>query len=190
MLILLTEILALLIPLAGAAVLLRERQQSESSISLMLTSIGCLVMNSGTLLMESAGSSAEADMAYRFAFFGNAMFFYCFISFVIAYLRLKIPKQLLLGWGAFECIVVAVQWHVKLRKMFVGHYRFVRNETFGVFTAEVTQSSLYAARSVLYALPELREQAACRTSQSRQTCRGAVYHHGGNVCAVCRPAEA
>ncbi len=152
MLILLTEILALLIPLAGAAVLLRERQQSESSIRLMLTSIGCLVMNSGTLLMESAGSSAEADMAYRFAFFGNAMFFYCFISFVIAYLRLKIPKQLLLGWGAFECIVVAVQWHVKLRKMFVGHYRFVRNETFGVFTAEVTQSSLYVLRNVLLTL--------------------------------------
>ena len=152
MLIILTEVLALLIPLAGAAALLYHRQQSESSVRLMLTSFGCLVMNSGTLLMECARSEAEADMAYRFAFFGSSMFCYFFICFVIAYLRLRIPRQLLLGWGAFECVIVAVQWIDRLREMFIGHHHFIRNETFRVFCAEITQSSLYVFRNILLML--------------------------------------
>ena len=78
MLIVLLEILAIIIPLAGAAALLRSQQQSESSIRLMLTGIGCLVMNAGALLMETANTEAEADMAYRFEFFGTAMFYYFF----------------------------------------------------------------------------------------------------------------
>ena len=148
-LILLTEILALIIPLAGAAALLYHRQQSESSVRLMLTSIGCLVMNSGTLLMECADSEAEADMAYRFAFLGTTMFCYFFICFLIAYLRLKIPRQLLLGWGAFECIIVAVQWNSHLRDVFIGRYHFGRSNALRVFTVEVTQSSLYLLRNIL-----------------------------------------
>lgn len=147
MLIVLLEIMAIFIPLAGAAALLRSQQQSESSIRLMLTSIGCLVMNAGALLMETANTEAEADMAYRFEFFGTAMFYYFFICFVLSYLRLRVPKAVLLGWGAFECIVVAVQWHLPMRERLIGHYHFVRHETFHVFTAEVTQSSLYMFRN-------------------------------------------
>ncbi|MBR5722829.1 MAG: HD domain-containing protein [Oscillospiraceae bacterium] len=152
MLIILTEILALLIPLAGAAALLYHRQQSESGVRLMLTSVGCLIMNGGTLLMECAHSEEAADMAYRFAFFGSAMFCYFFICFLIAYLRLNIPRQLLLGWGAFECIVVAVQWIDRLREVFIGHHHFIRNETFGIYAVEITQSSLYVFRNILLML--------------------------------------
>lgn len=152
MLIMLAEIVAIIIPLAGAAALLHNRQQSESGIRLMLTSIGCVVLNSGTLLMECAGSEPEADMAYRFAFFGCTMFCYFFICFLIAYLRLKIPRELLLGWGALECVITAVQWNEKLREAFIGHYHFVRNETFQVYTAEVTQSSLFVFRNTVLIL--------------------------------------
>ena len=59
MLIILIEILAILIPLAGIVALLRNKQQSESSIRLLLTSFGCLVMNIGTLLMETAQNEAR-----------------------------------------------------------------------------------------------------------------------------------
>lgn len=147
MLILMIEIIAIIIPLAGAAALLQNRQQSESSIRLMLTSIGCVIMNSGTLLMEGAQTEPEADAAYRFAFLGSTMFCYFFICFLIAYLRLKIPRELLLIWGACECAVIAVQWNRKLRELFIGHFRFVRNETFHVYRAEVTQSSLFVFRN-------------------------------------------
>lgn len=149
MLIMMIEIIAIIIPLAGAAALLQNRQQSESSIRLMLTSISCVIMNSGTLLMESAGTEPEADAAYRFAFLGSTMFCYFFICFLVAYLRLKIPRELLLIWGACECAVIAVQWNKKLREMFIGHFRFVQNETFHVYRAEITQSSLFVFRNTV-----------------------------------------
>ncbi|MBR3419675.1 MAG: HD domain-containing protein [Oscillospiraceae bacterium] len=149
MLIMMIEIIAIIIPLAGAAALLQNRQQSESSIRLMLTSISCVIMNSGTLLMESAGTEPEADTAYRFAFLGSTMFCYFFICFLVAYLRLKIPRELLLIWGACECAVIAVQWNKKLREMFIGHFRFVQNETFHVYRAEITQSSLFVFRNTV-----------------------------------------
>ena len=149
MLIVMIEVIAIIIPLAGAAALLQNRQQSESSIRLMLTSIGCVIMNSGTLLMESAGTEPEADAAYRFAFLGSTMFCYFFICFLIAYLRLKIPRELLLIWGACECVIIAVQWNKKLREMFIGHFRFVQNETFHVYRAEITQSSLFVFRNTV-----------------------------------------
>ncbi len=149
MLIMMIEIIAIIIPLAGAAALLQNRQQSESSIRLMLTSISCVIMNSGTLLMESAGTEPEADAAYRFAFLGSTMFCYFFICFLVAYLRLKIPRELLLIWGACECAVIAAQWNKKLREMFIGHFRFVQNETFHVYRAEITQSSLFVFRNTV-----------------------------------------
>ena len=149
MLIMMIEIIAIIIPLAGSAALLQNRQQSESSIRLMLTSISCVIMNSGTLLMESAGTEPEADAAYRFAFLGSTMFCYFFICFLVAYLRLKIPRELLLIWGACECAVIAVQWNKKLREMFIGHFRFVQNETFHVYRAEITQSSLFVFRNTV-----------------------------------------
>lgn len=148
MLIVFLELIALIIPLAGAAALLLERHQSESSIRLMMTSLGCLVMNGGALLMETAETEAEAAMAYRFEFFGNAMFYYFFISFVIAYLRLKIPRQILMGWGGFECLIVALQWSRKTCEVVIGHVHFVRHELFSVFTAEIEQSALYVLRNV------------------------------------------
>ena len=106
MLILTIEVLAIVIPLAGIVALLVQKQQSDSSIRLLLTSLGCLVMNIGTLLMETAQTEAEASMAVRFEYLGNAIFYYFFITFLIAYLRIKIPKLPLYCWACFECAVV------------------------------------------------------------------------------------
>lgn len=148
MLIPLLEIVAIVIPFAGIVALLRNKQRSESSIRLLLTSAGCLIMNIGALLMETAQTEAEAAMAVRFEYLGNAVFYYFFITFLIAYLRLKVPMLLLSCWGAFECTVAVIHWNENARELFIGHYYFVRHATFHVFTALVeNQSALYMARN-------------------------------------------
>ncbi|MBR4201213.1 MAG: HD domain-containing protein [Oscillospiraceae bacterium] len=148
MLIPILEILAIVIPCAGISALLHNQQHSESSIRLLLTSIGCFIMNTGTLLMETAQTETEAAMALRFEYLGNAAFYYFFISFLIAYLRLKGPKLLLYCWAAFECTVAVMHWNEKARELFIGHYYFVQHPVFHVFTAQVdNQSPLYTARN-------------------------------------------
>lgn len=149
MLIVMIEILAILVPFAGFIALLHNQQQSKSSIRLLLASLGCLVMNIGTLLMETAQNEPEASMAVRFEYFGNALFFFFFILFLIAYLRLKVPKLPIYCWGLFECAVAVIHWNERIREVFIGHYYFVRHESFHVFTAHISeQSPLYFTRNV------------------------------------------
>ena len=149
MLIVIIEILAILVPFAGFIALLHNQQQSKSSIRLLLASLGCLVMNIGTLLMETAQTEPEASMAVRFEYFGNALFFFFFILFLIAYLRLKVPKLPIYCWGLFECAVAVIHWNERIREVFIGHYYFIRHESFHVFTAHISeQSPLYFTRNV------------------------------------------
>lgn len=149
MLIVIVELLAILIPLAGFVALLRNNQQSESSIRLLLTSLGCLVMNIGSLLMETAQNEAEAAMALRFEYLGNALFFYFFISFILAYQRLRIPKLPIYIWAVFEGCMAVSHWNETIREALIGHYYFIRHESFGVFTAHIaSQSPLYFTRNI------------------------------------------
>ena len=141
------EILAIIVPLVGIFALIRNRRTSESAAYLMLTSIGCIVMNSGAFLMTLANSEPEAAMALKFQCLGNALFYFFFMSFLISYLRMRVSKFLLYAWGLFECAVVAVQWSETLREKVLGHYTFVRHETFHVYTVQAGESLLPAYRT-------------------------------------------
>lgn len=149
MLIPVLQVIAILIPFAGFIALLHSKQYSERSRRLLLTTLGCFIMNVGALLMETAQTEAEAGMALRFEYLGNSMFYFFFLTFLTAYLRLKIPKPLLIVWGAFECAVTACHWNAALREMLIGHYSFVRHAKFQVFTAMVdNESPLYKLRNI------------------------------------------
>lgn len=148
MLIVFVEIIAILIPLAGMIALLRISQQSKSSIRLLLTSIGCVVMNIGALLMETAPNEAEARMAVRFEYLGNALFFFFFIMFLLSYLRVRTPRLLLTCWAVFEGCFAIIHWNEKICETFIGHYYFIRHEHLNVFTAHISdQTALYFLRN-------------------------------------------
>ena len=175
MLIVIIEILAILVPFAGFIALLHNQQQSKSSIRLLLASLGCLVMNIGTLLMETAQTEPEASMAVRFEYFGNALFFFFFILFLIAYLRLKVPKLPIYCWGLFECAVAVIHWNERIREVFIGHYYFIRHESFHVFTAHISeQSPLYFTRNV--ALFAILCAGMCYTAYRMQKTRLPAAH--------------
>ncbi|HAG14552.1 MAG TPA: hypothetical protein DCG49_11950 [Ruminococcus sp.] len=141
------ELLAMIIPLAGIFAMIRNRQQSESSVRLTLASVGCFVMNSGAFLRTLADTEAVAEMTLKFQCVGDALFYYFFISFLISYLRLHASKILLYAWGVFECAVVGIQWSDTLREFFLGHHYFIRHETLHIFTVQGEQSALFSARS-------------------------------------------
>lgn len=148
MLISVLQVIGILIPFAGIIALVHNPQYSENCRRLLLTTLGCLVMNIGALLMETAQTDAEAAMAIRFEYLGNSMFYYFLLTFLISYLRLKVPKLMLYSWAGFECLITVLHWNEKAREMFIGHYYFVRHETFGVFTAMIdNESPLYFTRN-------------------------------------------
>lgn len=148
MLIPVLQIVAILIPFAGIVALMRNKQYSENCRTLLLTTLGCLLMNIGALLMETAQNKAEAGMALRFEYFGNAVFFYFFILFLLSYLRLNPPRYLLYIWAAFECTVAVLHWNTKTREHFIGHYYFEQHEVFHVYTALIdNESPLYLLRN-------------------------------------------
>ena len=141
---------AILIPFAGVITLLHNKQYSENSVRLMMTSIGCLIMNIASFIMQTADSEPEAGVAIRFVYLGNALFYYFFLTFLISYLRLKIPQVILTLWAAFEIGVSIIHWSTSARELFIGHYYFVRNETFHVFTAQIAnQSPIYNTRNII-----------------------------------------
>lgn len=172
MLIAIIEIFAILIPLAGFVALLRISQQSESSIRLLLTSIGCLIMNIGTLLMETAQNEAEASMALRFEYLGNGIFFFFFVMFLLTYLRARAraPKYLLWSWAVFEGCFSVIHWNDTLRETLIGHYYFVQHEHFHIYTALIAnQTPLYFLRNIalLFLLAAGIFFTAFRTKQNR-----------------------
>ena len=148
MLILILQFCGIVVPLLGVVAMLQNNSRSESAVRLMLASIGCAVLNSGCLLMESASSEASAGMALKFQYLGNALFYSFFIAFLLSYQHIRVPRAVFWGWGIFETVVVIIYWSDFLQERFIGHFNFIRDNTFHVFRAEVMQSPLYLFRCV------------------------------------------
>ncbi|MCQ2417059.1 MAG: HD domain-containing protein [Oscillospiraceae bacterium] len=133
--------------MAGIFALIHGEEQNASSVRLTLTSIGCMVMNSGAFLMALVKTEAEARIVLKFQHLGNALFYYFFISFLITYLRLHASKLLLYLWGVFEVAVVAIQWSETITEALLGHVYFTRNETLQIWTVHQETSALLTARN-------------------------------------------
>ena len=70
------------IPMAGIFALMTRKHQSNNSMYLMLTNMGCLIMNSSYLLVLSARTVDQAMIVSKMQFLGNAFFYYFFTMFI------------------------------------------------------------------------------------------------------------
>ncbi|MBR3268352.1 MAG: HD domain-containing protein [Oscillospiraceae bacterium] len=148
MLIRIVDVLGILIPLAGIYALMRKHQQSESTVRLMLTSLGSLIMNSGYLFMALADTESEAAVALQFEFLGNALFFYFFLTFLLSYLHLRIPWRAMMIWAATETLNVILFWGESLRGLFFGKIRFTYHTGLDVYSVQLGDSLLYRLRYI------------------------------------------
>ncbi|MCH5205208.1 MAG: HD domain-containing protein [Oscillospiraceae bacterium] len=140
------EMIGILIPIAGIAALLRNKQHSENTLRLMLTNVGCLIMNSGYFLILLSENSVEASTALKMEYLGDAMFYLFFILFLQSYLQKRAPKILIYLWIVFECAMVGFYWVDGIRTGFIGEYTFTNAEDYNIFTAQVHPKTLYLIR--------------------------------------------
>ena len=66
--------IGIFIPFLGMVVLISRGQQSESSIRLLLATIGGLLMNSGYMLLVTSKNNDAALTALKIEFWGGAFF--------------------------------------------------------------------------------------------------------------------
>ena len=82
------QIIGCMVPIVGIIALFYKRQ-STSSMYLIITNIGCLIMNIGyVLLMRSTGFN-EALIAYKMQYMGSILFYLFFGLFVMTYFSKK-----------------------------------------------------------------------------------------------------
>ena len=95
------QIIGIVIPLTGVAAILRQ-EQNKVSTYLLLTNIGCLIMNVGQLLLFKSQSFEAAMLAYKVGYLGSTWFYFCFGLFVTSFLAKFTKKWLFIIWGVIE----------------------------------------------------------------------------------------
>ncbi len=140
----------MIVPLVGIVALLK-REQTKTSTYLLLTNIGCLIINAGYLLLIASRNSREAHLAYKIEYLGNAMFYFFFILFLAGYFGKKIPRLVLSVWLALEGSQVVALWLERHENSMFGGLQFMEVSSLGIMRAEMTRSFLYELRYGLLA---------------------------------------
>ena len=143
------QIIGVLIPLVGIISLLRRKHQSSNSMYLMVTNMGCLLMNSAYQVILSADTTEQAMAASKLAFLGSVLFYYFFILFLVSYLWKQYPKWPFTIWAVLEFCGVLIFWDDTLRNWIFEKQAFLaieRNSLLGVFEIHIEQNVMYLVR--------------------------------------------
>lgn len=108
------QIIGSMIPFVGAVALLRKQHPNRVVQDLLLSNIGCLVMNAAYFVQLNAQGYEAAFLAWRISNMGNVFFYYFFVFFVLDYLQIKYPKRLRAAWACFEFFGVVCLWSDRL----------------------------------------------------------------------------
>ena len=76
------QVIGSIIPIVGIIALFYKRQ-SISSMYLIITNIGCLIMNIGYLFLLRSTGFKEALIAYKMQYIGSILFYLFFGLFVV-----------------------------------------------------------------------------------------------------------
>lgn len=140
------QLAGIFIPFAGMIALITRKQQSESSMKLLMATVSCMFMNSGYLLFLISENSDAAMTALKIEYLGGALFYFFFVQFLLAYQKIKLPKIVVYLWGVFECAVVGIYWWDSLRETLFGKFVFEQNQRFHYMTVQIEQSVFYMIR--------------------------------------------
>ena len=95
------QIIGSTIPIVGIIALFYKKQ-SMSSMYLILTNIGCLVMNIGYWMLLRSSLYEEALLAYKMEYIGGTMFYLFFGLFVVSYFSKRATRKGFYIWTVFE----------------------------------------------------------------------------------------
>ena len=146
MIVVIIQLIGTLIPIAGIAALLLNKENNAAAIRLMTADIGCLIMNSGYFLMTISENAHQAETAAKMETAGNTLFYLFFVLFLAKYQHIEISKIFLALWTALECIYIGVFWVEPVRNRILGVFTFEHSKLLDTYTVHIEPKRLYLLR--------------------------------------------
>ena len=145
------QIIGSLIPIVGIIALFYKRQ-SMSSMYLILTNIGCLIMNIGYLLQMRSIGFREALIAYKMGYIGSMLFYLFFGLFVLSYFTRKYARTGFYIWGIFELIPLFCLLNDNANRILFRSLTFVGHPVLGFHYIKMSPQPLYMVRYCIIAI--------------------------------------
>ena len=143
------QMAGIVVPIIGIFVL-TNKEQSKTSMNLMIANIGCLIMNGSYFLMLRSKGYDEAMLSLKIEYLGSALFYLFFLKFILSYLQLdskyKIVGPLTYCWLAFEVVMAIFLWGDNRFGIMFDHIDFVEEQMVGYHYLSTTMGALNLIR--------------------------------------------
>ena len=178
------QTIGILIPLVGILVLI-QKEQSKTTMYLMLTNFGCLIMNGGYILLLRAKSPDLAEFGYNVEYTGNIIFYLFFVLFIISYFQIRRIHWLMCLWGLFEVFnFISLQGLLKFQ-LFFKEMSFEVPADLGIVKENLPPGPLYVARysficsfllyGIIYTMVKMRKVASRKEKNNIARLVGAQF---------------
>ena len=111
---------------------LSRKEQNKTSMYLMLSTVGCLIVNCSYLLLIRSATPPEGMLAIRMESIGNAMLYLCLHLFVVEYLKLKHIKGITIAWTVVEGLNFFCFWSDKTMPLVYRNISFIHDDRMGI----------------------------------------------------------
>ena len=147
----------LLIPTIGVFKLI-SKVNSRMSVFLLISTMGCLIMNCAYVLVMVTSERNGVTMAYKMEYFGSTVFYIFFAMFIMRFLRLKWSKLIIFPWLGLDVAILALLWsgrrqELLFSEMNIEQHRIPRNpdgtDALSFSKMEITNSVLQQSRYIL-----------------------------------------
>ena len=145
------QIIGCIVPIAGIIALFYKRQ-SNSSMYLIITNIGCLIMNIGYLFLMRSTGFREALIAYKMQYIGSILFYLFFGLFVVSYFTKKYARTGFYIWGLFELIPLFCLLNDNTIRFLYRSLTFRTNAKFHFHYMQIVPQPLYMVRYCVIAV--------------------------------------
>lgn len=127
----LMQIGAILLTVAGIYFLSRK-EQNKLSMYLMLSTIGCLIVNCSYLLLMRSTVPQEGLLAMRMESIGNTLLYYFLHYFILEYLKLGKAKWIMPFWAGIDFLNFYCFLNDKTVSLVYKRISFVYDEQMGI----------------------------------------------------------
>jgi len=137
------------VPIVGCVALFKK-EQSKVAMSLMLTNIGCLIINCMYLLLLWSETFEVAMTVLKVLYLGNSIFYFSFILFLATYLEVGSTKlrTILMGiWGGIEILLLGFLWNGDKYHFVFEKIKVQRLPILGVTSVQTIPGTLYMIRN-------------------------------------------
>jgi len=149
------QLVGVLLPLVSFVAMFRRQQIRASmnymfsNMSLMLTNLGCLIINASYWLLLWSETADGAWIALKMEYLGNVLFYLSFILFVATYFKMQTKTIVIIPMllqSILDGILVINLWMDDPFRVVFRNIEFIRLDRFGVTYMQAEPGVLYMVR--------------------------------------------